>query len=555
MASGGYIMYRDFNSKKIQNKQDFRKLKKKFNQILDGIGNTDTQNKIEQRFEILKYIPMEYGCDTVVSIPLGLDLSDFHKIIPKLKVALNAEIIAELSTSKKCIYTRIHYRDREIADKWDMRIKWYQLMFNGEGSNRTQYRNRDYDTFMIKEVIEEKYGYKMTVNVPVGLNYSVILDNLKQITNAYKCNVWGEYKRENSELIITIIKEEIPDDYLYEPIKTKPNEFYIGMTYDYKPIVVDLEYYPHGMYSGMTRMGKTIAVLMAVTNLIYWHSPSEVELYFSQISSKQDLNIFRKVKHCKYYADNVNNLLKMLKYLERIMTYRNKILVKGDEYFENIYKWNKKHPYKKFSEIYYIGDESAMLQPSAYDSDSVITTKKKCLSLLTTLYQQGGSAGLHIFNSLQRPSKDSFDAPMKAQVGLKICFKQPNNASSLVVLDDNTATELKKREAIVEFDNRYLMKTLYLDKEMILKYTEKWQLKEGEYLNLDDNGNIAPVVKKEKKKEEDIDIKEDNNVQDSELSMIEIPIACDELTNNISHIESQNNRRNKYFSKPRKDGK
>ena len=495
--TGSYILYNDFRKDTIEINRQKRVLNKKFNTFLDSLGN-ESENKMEQRYKILKYIPMQYGCDIVVSIPFGKDLNDFHKILSKLKVVLQANIIAELSSSGNSIYCRIHYKDKEIAEKWDIRIKWYELMFHGINSKASIFRNKDYDTFRIKSVIEEPYGFNITLDVPIGLNHIAILDNLKEITNAYKCNVWGEYNREKSELCMTIIKKEFPDDFPYEPIKTKVNEFYIGMTYDYKKVIVDLEDYCHIMYSGMTSMGKTVALLMGLTNLIHYHSPKELELYLCQISGKQDLQLFKNVKHCRYYAKTIEDVEKVLNHVLKEMKRRNNMMFEGKEYIENISKWNKRYPNNKFSEIYLAMDESAQYQPTSRDDKETKKRKQRCLSAMTQILQEGRSAGVHMVVSLQRPSKDSFDAPMKAQIGTKIVFKQPNIASSLVVLDSGEATELKKREAIVEFDKRYLMKTLYLTPAMVQKYIKKWEVANIQYLNLDDSGNIAPLNNKMK---------------------------------------------------------
>lgn len=519
--TGSYILYSDFRKDTIEINKQKRILNKKFNTFLDSLGN-ESANKIEQRYKILKYIPMEYGCNIVISIPFGKDLNDFHKILPKLKVVLQANIIAELSSSGNSIYCRIHYKDRKIADKWDMRMKWYELMFHGTSSKSGYFRNKDYDTFMIKSVSEEQYGFKMILNVPVGLNYTTILDNFTEITNAYKCNVWGEYNRNNSELTMTIIKKEFPDDFPYEPVKTKVNEFYIGMTYDYKKVIVNLEDYCHIMYSGMTSMGKTVALLMGLTNLIYYHSPKELELYLCQISGKQDLQLFNNVKHCKYYAKTIEDVEKVLNHVLKEMKRRNNMMFEGNEYIENISRWNKRYPNNKFSEIYLAMDESAQYQPSSRDDKETKKRKQKCLSAMTQILQEGRSAGVHMVVSLQRPSKDSFDAPMKAQIGTKIVFKQPNIASSLVVLDSGEATELKKREAIVEFDKRYLMKTLYLTPEMVQKYIKKWEGDNIQYLNLDDNGNIAPLNNKVKNMPPPI--KDNNTIDINSMPSLTIPL-------------------------------
>jgi hypothetical protein len=74
---------------------------------------------------------------------------------------------------------------------------------------------------------------------------------------------------------------------------------------------------------------------------------------------------------------------------------------------------------------------------------------------------------------------------MKALIGGKVCFYQPNTASSLVVLDSTEATNLRKqREAIVDGEEKLLMKTLYLTPEMIEMYLKDQIEENHKHLNL-----------------------------------------------------------------------
>ena len=161
-------------------------------------------------------------------------------------------------------------------------------------------------------------------------------------------------------------------------------------------------------------------------------------------------------------------------------------------------------------EIYFASDEFSSYQPDETDNDDLAKLKSKCLVLLLKLFKEARSSGIHVLISLQRSDKQSLDPRMKQTIGNIISFKQPNIASSLTVLGDDSAFYLApQREAIVEANERYLMKTLYLTKEDIMKYIKKSIDKSHKnYINLDvelnnNNDNNHEEDKNTKSKQKD----------------------------------------------------
>lgn len=492
LAGSTIITYRDVNKKNIALKKEQKRFKLKFQQFMEAANK---QNKIEQTYEVLDYISKDYGCDAIISIPISYNIKSLLDSIPALELMYNADIIIEPSSHKNSAYMRVHYIDREISIKDSIKFKWYKCMNNIEKS-----RNSVHETFEITNIIEIKdfnkeiCGYELNINIPSGLDYHKITSNMSSIKDALNTKrIFINYDQDINKIIVKLIYIPISNDLKFKPIKTDSvMDMYIGMCYDYNPVILHFKILSHLAYTGMPNTGKTVALLTGLTNHIYWYNEKEWELYLAQISYKKDLAIFKDVKQCRYYANDLEKAYLLFKYLYNVYEYRNKKFI---EYFEknsvfigDVYDWNKYNPHNKMREIYLASDEFSSYQPDESDNDNLAILKSKCLSLLLRLFKEARSSGIHILCSLQRSDKQSLDPRMKQTIGNIISFKQPNIASSLTVLGDDSAFYLApQREAIVEANERYLMKTLFLSKEDILKYISKSIDKSHKnYINLND---------------------------------------------------------------------
>ncbi|MBO3438185.1 hypothetical protein FDG46_04310 [Clostridium botulinum] len=226
---------------------------------------------------------------------------------------------------------------------------------------------------------------------------------------------------------------------------------------------------PHVLFSGINSSGKTLCMVTALVNLIHYNSHRDIELFLAQVSAKKDLRKFKDIKQCRGYADNLVKAYDMFQYLYHTMEKRISMFngIKS-KYVDDIYEWNKAFPKRKMRIVYLAMDEFTSYMPDSLDSKEDAELKTKCLDLLVKLIQQSRCTGIYVLASLQRPDKESLPPRLKAQFNCKVSFKQSNIASSLVVTDSEKAFNLKpRREAIVNADEEYLIKTLYIDNKMI----------------------------------------------------------------------------------------
>lgn len=326
-------------------------------------------------------------------------------------------------------------------------------------------------TYQIAHIDKSKYGYRTVVNLYYE-GFQKLADMQEVIESTFGANVDIQQNSTLTTATINIITEKLSDDYPFKPIKCKPYELYLAKTYTMKDIIVSMKDLPHLLYSGINSSGKTYCLLTALTNLIYHHSAREIEIFLSQISAKKDLRKFKDCKQCRGYAPTLEESYEMFNYLYHTMLKRiNMFNSIKDKYIDTIYEWNQSFPKRKMRIVYLAMDEFTAYMPDSLDSKEDAVMKEKCLDLLVKLIQQSRCAGIYVLTSLQRPDKESLPPRLKAQFNCRVSFKQPNIASSLVVCDSDKAFKLKpQREAIVNSDDEYLIKTLYLDNGMIQEF-------------------------------------------------------------------------------------
>lgn len=317
------------------------------------------------------------------------------------------------------------------------------------------------------------YGYTIIVSLN-GKGFKKLEDSKELIESKLGYFVSIELNTNLKTATLNVIANRLTDSTKFIPKKIKPWELYFGKTYTLQDVVISMKDLPHVIYTGINSSGKTYCVVTALTNLIYNCSERKIEIFLSQISAKKDLRKFKDVKQCRGYASTLQEAYKMFNYLYHTMGKRiNMFNSIKDRFIDDIYEWNKNFPSRRMRIVYLAMDEFTAYMPDTLDSKEDAELKQQCLDLLVKLIQQCRACGIYVLTSLQRPDKESLPPRLKAQFNCKVSFKQPNLASSLTVCDSDKAYYLKpKREAIVNADQEYLMKTLYLDNDMINEFIE-----------------------------------------------------------------------------------
>lgn len=499
-------------------KREIREIRSKWNVLMDSVGGK-AENKIAQGYELLDVFIKHYGFDSIVSLPYGTSMNNLRDLLPLIEQSYGANVIIELSKSRSTAYMRVHFISNDISDIDNIRFAWYKNFFKGN-----ECRNAYGETFSISNIetlvnpnSEEKeiVGYKLKIDIPTGLSYEKLEKYRDQISNNInKCLIRWDSISKQAECEIMI--KRLNDSEKFTPIKPpSPYHFYLAMSYSYNQIMSDLSKNPHLLYTGKSQTGKTVAVMTGITNLAYHYGKEDILLFESMISAKQDLRIFKGLDICQYYANDINTSLRLFKYIKKEMYRRNRIFETSGKFIGSMYQWNEAYPKKKMPMILLAVDEMTLYAPMKSDRNNkedrdLYNKKQECIDILTQLLIEGASSGLNVLFSLQRPDKESLSTQIKGQLGTKIGFYQPNTASSLVAMDDDSCSSLElKREAIIKYDKGVeLVRTLYLTPPMIEDILKDKMVKNKKHLNIDLNGNIADESsnKPSKKELEQIDI-------------------------------------------------
>jgi hypothetical protein len=465
------------------------------------------QKDDKQLFPVAKVIKKEYGYDMIVGVG-GKGFKVLQEKKDVFESVYGCDIQMKQSENKKCAYVRL-FMDLTDRDDVKLQLKWEDVMLNAGITNLAG------ETFTLKNVeIKENYGYDCEIIKPNGLGYEHLKKNSELLNDNFGLVHW-EYKPFSNSFPAKIVIKPLPDTFAYEPVKPeRPSQLYVGTTYYYEPICIDLKSDPGWMISGTTNSGKSIMLKIALANLAYHFEPQDMDFWFLQVSKKVgDFDEFLKLKHTKGYAYSYDYAVKMLNYLADQIEERSEILKKAG--CKNIWKYNAKSE-NKMPISYVIFEEFASFMPGTEASDTYYHQKKKCLELLETIAGQGRSCGLYVIVCILRPDKEHMPPFVKSLLNARTAMKQLNTASSLVVIDMEGAERLSPREEIVQVSGQYYrVKTPFIDEDtFVYKLLKKKMEYNHKYFNIDDyfkekkerenqekqekkKGNVTPIPQKE----------------------------------------------------------
>lgn len=487
--------------------QDFRKewrykkeITDKWNKLIDAYG-TKGQNKIEQKFELLKIIKKEYGFNAIVSMPLASSLNDIRGLIGAIELAYGANVIVELAENSTSVFMRVHYKSYKISDKDRIRFKWYKVF--GAKNLRSEL-GVTYTIKKIEDILnpntKEIIGYKLSIKIPEGLNFDKLLESEEAISSSIgKCFIEWNMKKRCAE--VQIIVNPLSREEKFTPIEVAPYQIYVGMKYNYEPVLLDYKTVPNTLVGGMPGTGKTVSLIMGFLNLCYWNNKDKVRLYIGLISEKQDFRVFKNLEQTDYYAKTLKGSVKLMRYLVNEAVRRNKLFDNHRNFITNVYEYNR-DVQEQLPLLYFLTDEIANYMPLSTDKESDKALKEEFISLFWKLSREGRSAGIYLNVATQRGDIKNMDSNIKANLANKICFKQSNIASAGTILGigDKIASKVtrldsKERECLIECaEGLVLAKTLYLDTTMMQTYLKDKVVKDKEYLNISDRGIIEEKI-------------------------------------------------------------
>lgn len=197
------------------------------------------------------------------------------------------------------------------------------------------------------------------------------------------------------------------------------------------PVYIDLAQNPHVLVGGTTASGKTKLLELIGTQVIEKCASLMIADYkgvdFSQFVGRARI------------ARNNEELWAVLEYLNEELERRKSAFVKHG--CRNIAEYSKNE--KWMPRIVLIVDEASLVfDTSGINDKAEKETVARILGALINLARVGRFAGIHVIVATQRPDTLSVPGALKANLDTRICARMPDDATSTVILDDGSATNL-----------------------------------------------------------------------------------------------------------------
>ena len=315
-------------------------------------------------------------------------------------------------------------------------------------------QNKLEQTYKIKYIYKTTYGFKCSVVIPYGLSISKLNSNIDILQDNLNGIIQIDKDKFNPLATMKIVMKDI-DKFIYEPVKTKPNELYIGKLFDGKNFIIDLNKDVSIGIFGCSGTGKSMLMSVIFANLEY-NSSKYIDTYLLQ-SMKSELSSFDECKSVVKACYDIDSCFETLEELVSELNKRAELFKQNG--IRNIEQWNKHNKKDYMKRIIIFIDEL-----------SFFSENEECFDLICSIVKAGRSVGINLICCLQRSTADNFcgRTTVKSQMS-KITFRQKSMIDSQNVINTNDATKLKERECIFDGNSNYeLIKTPYIDDDFVI---------------------------------------------------------------------------------------
>lgn len=351
-----------------------------------------------------------------------------------------------------------------IMDKYEKRdFNEYKKEFDEVIERIPELKNNKNETLNLISYDSTEYGYKVKFYLPVGITTDTLQNNFLNIKQAFKLNSMHFYEEDRTITLHAIKSYNFKP---FKPLKLKPHEILIGEFLG-RPIIVDMNKFPHVLIGGDTNTGKSRVLFTILTNLI--NNSNKIELHLLQVR-KNDLVVFRDCKQVICCSRTLEEVLEALQKIDMELQRREQLLdiTKG---YLNITDYNKLFG-KTLKYNYVVIEEFSFLQISRADSKEEKLLKAECLKLIKSIVNVGRSSGVFLITSLQKPTNDSIPSDIKAQLTTRISMLIKDKPTSIVVLGDDSATDLGDRGFVCRTKDTIKGYSLTIDFPEIKEYTK-----------------------------------------------------------------------------------
>lgn len=216
-----------------------------------------------------------------------------------------------------------------------------------------------------------------------------------------------------------------------------------GLAANRRLVYESLTEFPHILIGGATQAGKTTLTHAWICSLVLHTPPDRLNIVLIDLKGGVEYTRYQKLPHvwqCETDNGAVNGFVKerskAVPILESLRVEMDQRLAQFEMAggIQNISAWNYRHRSKPMPRIVVFIDElaSLMLEPDL---------KKDAERLLADLGARGRAPGIHLIIATQRPEVSVVSGRIKGNIDGRCCFRVPDNASSMVILDDTSGAQ------------------------------------------------------------------------------------------------------------------
>jgi hypothetical protein len=335
-----------------------------------------------------------------------------------------------------------------LKDKTEFEQKFYRLMLE------LGLYNKFNKTYWLRIVSKENYGFYAQLYLVDGLAFTDLQEKIDKLQQCLNC-IWIMTTKQLQDYAdIKIVNQPLDEDLPYENPKIKPHQMYMGLRFTLNPLINDMNKNQMVMIAGGIGAGKTRFLNMILLSWILGCSPEQVDIYLSDIA-KNEFCSFQHIKHVKFYASELDELLIMMRKIKGIIEKRNKIITKCREkgIATNIEELNKVSK-EKLSYVYIVIDEYSVVAPDASDNKDEKEMKQEIIDIIKKVTKIGRSLGVFTIICLQKTSKTELGEAsiIKNMSAVRISFRANDRPSSEVIMGDNSAVGLADRYAVYSWN-------------------------------------------------------------------------------------------------------
>ena len=319
-----------------------------------------------------------------------------------------------------------------VTQAWDNALK----------STNKNIFNKNGETFKLLKVKEVRGNYKAKCKIPNGLSFK----QLEDVKNVLEDNLGAVIQLDHGNFSrfvnIDIITSKPNLD--FKPISCDCSKLFLGYKPNGKAYLVDMNINPHILFTGRTGSGKTTALFMAITNLLY-NQDKYYELWFAQIVNRET-EMFSDCSNVKIISNTLEETKIMLDRLIKICDSRAESMMKCN--CRNIEQYNRFNK-RKINRIYLVLEEFSFFAYADNERKEIKELKQSCEEAILRISKAGRSLGVSILACIQKPSYQSINTTVRSQMSV-LTFKLKSEGESKIAIESSEAINLNARECIFD---------------------------------------------------------------------------------------------------------